>query len=35
MAFAVILTGVWLANKRSHTASRTAPQPLHEADAAA
>ena len=33
VAFAVILTGVWLANRRSDASTRAAPQPLHEADA--
>jgi drug/metabolite transporter (DMT)-like permease len=32
-AFAVILAGVWLANRRSATPARVAPQPLHGADA--
>jgi drug/metabolite transporter (DMT)-like permease len=34
MAFAVILAGVWLANRRSVAPARTAPPPLQEADAA-
>jgi drug/metabolite transporter (DMT)-like permease len=32
-AFAVILAGVWLANRRSVAPARAAPQPLREADA--
>jgi len=35
VAFAVILAGVWLANRRSVQPVRTAPEPLREADAAA
>ncbi|MGE5729737.1 MAG: DMT family transporter [Gemmatimonas sp.] len=35
VAFAVILAGVWLANRRTAPPVRTAPQPLREADAAA
>jgi drug/metabolite transporter (DMT)-like permease len=34
MAFAVILAGVWLANRRPVASMRTAAQPLQEADAA-
>jgi drug/metabolite transporter (DMT)-like permease len=33
-AFAVILAGVWLANRRPATSTRAVPQPLQEADAA-
>ena len=33
-AFAVILAGVWLANRRSAASTPAAPQPLQEADAA-
>lgn len=35
VAFAVILTGVWLANRRTAPPVRTAPEPLREAGAAA
>jgi Permeases of the drug/metabolite transporter (DMT) superfamily len=35
VAFAVILAGVWLANRRSAPSARTTPEPLREADAAA